>query len=453
VFALGAVVLLGFYFAELRKASGVAEASAVADPPEAPVNSALQAPLAAAVERYLDAPLTLSFDGKQIQTTWRGLGMVVDPAALGRQAADLSAAGVTEGSIGAEYFLDGSKPVPVALDRGKGLEALVGLKDQHDRPASDARMDLEKRQVVPHKEGYGINVYASLASLDETARGGKLGAELTGGTISPQLTVEKLGNIDITNVLGWFETRYPPVEKDRNYNLKLAAEKVNGTILMPGEEWSFNVHVGDRTEKEGFRVAHVITAGEMIDGLAGGTCQVSSTLHGAAWFAGLELTSSKPHSRPSAYITMGLDATVVYPTTDLKLKNPYDFPVAIRYVVSQGTMRVEILGKKRPWDKVAFEREIKKEIPYETITREDDTLPVGSTVVEQIGFPGYELIRRRVYYKDGKEAKVEKWNVKYPPTTEYLRIGTNMDPNLVPPKAQKHHGIPDPGKKPYRMVQ
>jgi hypothetical protein len=150
---------------------------------------------------------------------------------------------------------------------------------------------------------------------------------------------------------------------------------------------------------------------------------------------------------------MGMDATVVYPTVDLKLKNPYDFPVVIKYSMSQGTMRVEILGKPRPWDKVAFEREIKEEIPFETITREDDSMPVGSQIVEQIGFPGYELMRKRHFYKDGKLVKSDKWKLKYPPTTEYLRVGTNPDPNLLPPKQPKLHGPMPPGSKKYSMAQ
>ena len=248
-------------------------------------------------------------------------------------------------------------------------------------------------------------------------------------------------------------THFAVGEKDRNYNLKVAAEKLNGHILMPGEEMSFNAIVGDRTEKEGYRVAHVIQAGEMIDGLAGGTCQISSTLHAAAFFAGLEMTSTRPHSRPSAYITMGLDATVVYPTTDFKMKNPSDFPVAIRYEVAQGIVRVEILGKERPWEKVQFEREILEEKPFETITREDPTLPIGATVVEQAGFPGYKLERRRVFFKDGKKVKTEKRKLEYPPTTEYLRIGTNPDPNLVAPEQPKIHGPMDPGGKEFKMAQ
>jgi vancomycin resistance protein YoaR len=301
--------------------------------------------------------------------------------------------------------------------------------------------------------GLGIDIYASMGTLEQAARAGTHEADLVARELPAQVTKTELGNIDISHVMGWFETRYPVGEKDRNYNLKLAAEKLNGHVLMPGEEFSFNAVVGDRTEKEGFRVAHVIQAGEMIDGLAGGTCQISSTLNGAAFFAGLDITKGRPHSRPSAYITMGLDATVVYPTTDYVLKNPYDFPVAIRYVVAQGVVRVEILGKERPYDKIGFEREVLEQKPYETITREDPSLPIGSSLVEQPGFPGYKLERRRVFWKDGKKVKVEKRKLEYPPTTEYLRIGTNPDPNLIPPEQPKLHGPMNPGGKEFKMEQ
>ena len=118
----------------------------------------------------------------------------------------------------------------------------------------------------------------------------------------------------------------------------------------PGEEWSFNGTVGERSQSDGYKIAHVITAGEMVDGLAGGTCQISTTLFGASFFAGLDIVKTTNHSRPSAYTPLGFDATVVWPDTDLVLKNPYDFPVAIHYRVANGEAHVEILGKKRPYD-------------------------------------------------------------------------------------------------------
>jgi vancomycin resistance protein YoaR len=254
-------------------------------------------------------------------------------------------------------------------------------------------------------------------------------------------------------VLASFTTKFSVVAVSLKKNLKLAASRLDGHVLQPGQEFSFNEVVGARTEKEGYKIAHVITAGEMVDGLAGGACQISTTLHGAAFFSGLDIVSSTPHSRPSTYVQMGLDATVVYPQVDLKLRNSYDFPVVIHYRVARGESVVEILGKERPFDKVEFVRNVKRQIEFDTITREDDGLPVGSMVVEQDGFPGYSMKRYRRFYKDGKVVKTQDWTVNYRPVTEYVRLGINPDPNLPQPKQGKGHGPRPPRGRHFSLAQ
>src|SRR5262249_2603034 len=141
-------------------------------------------------------------------------------------------------------------------------------------------------------------------------------------------------DLDIGTMLGSFDTPYSlePKEADRTFNLKVGATKVSGMVLLPGESFSFNDRVGPRTQENGFRYGGGITAGELVDVLGGGICQVSSTLYGASFFAGLEIVTHHPHSRPSSYVDMGLDATVVWPDVDLRLRNAYDFPVVLYMV-------------------------------------------------------------------------------------------------------------------------
>jgi vancomycin resistance protein YoaR len=285
------------------------------------------------------------------------------------------------------------------------------------------------------------------------ARSGAGQVELSTVRFPAEVTVESLGVEDISHVLASFETKYAVNDAERNFNLKLAASKLNGYVLRPGVEFSFNDVVGDRTEKEGYKIAHVITAGEMVDGLAGGTCQISTTLHGAAFFAGIGIDKALPHSRPSTYVTMGLDATVVYPHVDVKLSNPYDFPVVIHYKVAHGTARVEILGKERPWDEIVYEREVVEKLDFDTVTREDNRMPVGTMQVDQHGFYGYKLNKIRKYYKDGKVVKRDKWLIRYPPVTEYVRTGTNPDPNLAPPKSSKQSRLKEPATGIFRLSQ
>src|SRR5439155_19211844 len=122
--------------------------------------------------------------------------------------------------------------------------------------------------------------------------------ELSAAVTPANVKADDLKDIDISTVLGNWETRYSAnaIDSDRTYNLKVGADHLNGHILKPHEVFSFNAVVGDRTEKEGYRVAPVIQGGELIDALAGGRCQIAPPLRAAPLFAGLELVSAPPHS-------------------------------------------------------------------------------------------------------------------------------------------------------------
>jgi hypothetical protein len=150
---------------------------------------------------------------------------------------------------------------------------------------------------------------------------------------------------------------------------------------------------------------------------------------------------------------MGLDSTVVYPTVDLVMKNPYDFPVVIHYRVTRGEATVEILGKKRPYDKVVFEREVEEELPFTTQERPDEALPIGYVSLDQPGFPGWKLIRYRKFFKGNKLVKTDKWKLFYRPVTEYVRVGTNMDPLAEVPAEEKQHHVIKPPTGTGRLVQ
>jgi len=190
-------------------------------------------------------------------------------------------------------------------------------------------------------------------------------------------------------------------------------------------------------------------------------CQIASTLHAASFFAGLEIVSSTPHSRPSAYIPMGLDSTVVYPTTDLKLRNPFDFPVVMHYQVNQGSVKVELLGKERPW-RVVFEREIKTETGFGSEGRRDPEAPSGQKLILQEGYPGYTLVRRRyIFPKDAvpkwsgpdslaemlekqkgkalKPIKKEQWALHYPATAQIVAYGSGPAKLKKKPNPPSHH--------------
>jgi vancomycin resistance protein YoaR len=317
-----------------------------------------------------------------------------------------------------------SFPVPVQLDMDEALPTLLRLKDELDRAPVDARLDLENRKVRPDVTGLELDVDGTLQAIDEALSRGELSAQARFVELAPRRRADQLGAVTFDRVLGYFETTYNRSEQaqDRTYNLRLAASKLDGTVLLPGEVFDFNDVVGARDEANGYKVAHVIADGELVDGIGGGTCQISGTLHGAAFFAGLAIVERYPHTRPSAYIKMGLDATVVYPTINFRIKNPFDFPVVLHETVKNGVVRAEVLGP--PHDlTVSLIRHIDSALPYDEIERPDPDLPHGERVLSQRGIPGFRLHRYRIV-RDGDHAVRERWNDVYPPAAQIVRVGS-----------------------------
>jgi len=329
-------------------------------------------------------------------------------------------------------------PLPVTLDADTAITRLLDLKAEVDTPARDAFIDLEKRELRKEEVGYRLDVYGTLSRIDAAFRRGEDAIDAAVETIAPRLTAAELGNVKFDHVLGYFETRYSQGGKarERTYNLRLAASKLDGTVVMPGQIFDFNGTVGPRDEAHGYKVAPVIAQGELVDGLGGGTCQISGTLHGAAFFAGLQMVERYPHSRPSFYIKLGLDATVVYPTINFRFKNPFDFPIVLHETVQNGVVRAEILGPERRLT-VTYFRRIDEVIPFEEVERRTPKLPEGARVLAQRGIPGFRTMSSRVV-RDGAYAVRTRWSDSYPPTTQIVHVGTGPKDDAAKPKDDTH---------------
>jgi hypothetical protein len=211
-------------------------------------------------------------------------------------------------------------------------------------------------------------------------------------------------------------------------------------VLLPHELFSFNALVGPRTVENGFSKGWEIFKGEMVEGIGGGTCQVASTFHAAAFLAGLDIIERLPHSRPSAYITMGLDATVVYPVVDLKIRNPYDFPVVVHSHVEGGSVEFELRGHEQP-AKVVFGRQVLAVRPFTRKVEEMPGLPANRIIRKQHGIRGYKILRTRtIAYRDGSAHNESNVDV-YPPTVEMYLVapGTDVDA-VLPPLAEPADG-------------
>jgi hypothetical protein len=416
----------------------------------------LEAVASEAGQHTLDRELTLRAGPVTTTSTARALGAtpeprsVVDEAlAFGRSGdllADLQAraqarAGVVDLRVGMRF------------DERRALEQLLELAPDVDTMSLPTRLDLEARKVLPAQRGTALLPYDSLSSV---ALGLAAGADEIELAIAHKPPVEDpLGelaaNLDIGVVLGSFSTPYSMEGDyaDRTANLKVGAAALDGHVLQPGEVFSFNAIVGDRGVESGYRYATGITGGQLVDVVGGGICQIASTVFGASFFAGLEIVDARPHSRPSGYVDMGLDATVVWDSIDLKLRNPYDFPIVIHMTVSQGQVRAELLGPQRPYQ-IAFERTLKEALPYETVHRNDPNLRTGAQVVVQRGMRGFKLERVRKFYRGGTVEREEVTELQYPPTREIIRVGSN--PNGELPEKKPVSALRDPAAS-MRIMQ
>ncbi len=399
--------------------------------------SELHAAIEAAALVRLDQPLTLHAGTSQVKTSARALGLRPDPdaaakAALvhGKRGALLS--DLAERAAAARGEVD--LTVGASFDDEIALAELLALAPALDRPSLPTRLDFDGRRVLAAERGSALLAWDSLSNVAIGLARGDADIELAVHAKPPvdDPLAAVADTLDISTVVGTFSTPYHNDQEhaDRNHNLKMGAAAVDGTILMPGDTFSFNDRVGDRSIERGYRWASGITAGELIDTTGGGICQISSTLFGAAFFAGLPIVEQRPHSRPSAYVDMGLDSTVVYPTVDLKFRNDFDFPIVLHMTVNHGKVEAEILGARRPYQ-VAFERSLDEVTPFQTIVRNDPNIRVGHQTVSQRGMRGFKLTRTRRIYSAGKELVAEPVELKYPATTEIVRQGTSPDGEIV----------------------
>lgn len=193
-------------------------------------------------------------------------------------------------------------------------------------------------EVIPGKDGYGFDIERAFSLLESAEKGTVLRIPME--YLQPEVSQEDAW---FQETLGYCKTEHSDSE-NRNENLRLACAKLNGLILQPGETLSYNEALGKRTREAGYMPAPAYSGTELVDEVGGGICQVSSTLYLSSLFAELTIVERKNHGFPANYIPLGLDATVNWGTTDLKIRNDYELPVKILAEVSDGYVKVRIMG-------------------------------------------------------------------------------------------------------------
>ena len=159
----------------------------------------------------------------------------------------------------------------------------------------------------------------------------------------PASKVNAENNVIANSVtIGSYTTEFDSIKSARGQNIKLAAEKIDKVIILPGQEFSFNKAVGPSTEKRGFKLAKVFINGEEHEGFGGGICQVSSTLYNAVMEAGLSISERHEHSKDVKYVPEGKDATASYGGVDFKFHNDSYYPIVIRAKTDGNKVTVDV---------------------------------------------------------------------------------------------------------------
>ncbi len=231
---------------------------------------------------------------------------------------------------------------------------------------------------------------------------------------------------NFTDLIAEYETKFNEQNINRSTNIKLATSNVNGTIILPEEVFSYNDIVGNRTETAGFKSAPMYLGGEIVNGIGGGVCQVSSTLYNAVLYANLEVIERKNHQFLPAYISAGRDASVADEYIDFKFKNTRKYPVKIVCNVQNGILQVEIYGRKEDVEyDIEIQTVIKECIPYKTTYEYDNNMKSGDYKIVQNGKNGYESRSYKITKLNGEIlSKVIISTDRYNAVPEIIKMGT-----------------------------
>ncbi|MCS7300913.1 MAG: VanW family protein [Fimbriimonadales bacterium] len=311
-----------------------------------------------------------------------------------------------------------------------------------ERAPRDARVRFTNGQIQiePSQDGAEIVWDASLQNLLNALS--DLPAACTAFALAvrpkpPRVTEESLSAI--TGVVASYTTRFPGYQVQRNHNIRLAAQALDGRVLMPGEQLSYNQTVGRRTRRQGFRLAPVIIRGEKKLGVGGGICQVSSTLFNAALLGELKIVRRANHSIPVDYVPLGRDATVTDTGLDLVIENPYEHPVAISTELGRSSLTIRVLGQVNPQRRVVLktERQVLPAPPVQRIP--DPNLPEGAQRVIKKGTAGFRVILWREVYENGRRVQRERVATSvYRAQPRVIAVGTKPAAQDAAPNAPTH---------------
>ena len=330
------------------------------------------------------------------------------------------------------------KPV-IKVDRPT-LEKKVAAEvaDLIIEPQNAGFMITEDDQVktVPGRMGQNIDFVLLSKDLAAALTLAQAPAELELHLVStpPQRSLEDIQAMGINGKISAYSTKFDASQAGRTYNIKVAAAALNGQLIAPGEEFSFNRVVGPRSSEAGYKNANVIINNELVPGLGGGVCQVSSTLYNAVLLANLKVTDRSNHSLPIGYVPIGRDATVSYGAIDFRFVNNSQSYIYLKTIVYGNNLTIKLFGNREKTPKVEVNSWVKDKIEPKIIYEKDPNLASGEQVVKQKGSQGFIAVAERTVWRDGQKITERLPESHYQAVNKIIAIGTGeVRPSVVVP--------------------
>ena len=303
-----------------------------------------------------------------------------------------------------DAFLSDPWAVAYTIDAATSVSDIAALDIQkiYDEVYTDpanATLDPENDYaIVPSVTGVSFDLEAAKSALEAAEEGSEVTIDLV--FTDPEIDTANLEEHLFQDTLGSYSTNVSG-SSGRRSNVKLAAEFCDGTILLPGETFSYNGTVGQRTKARGFSEAPAYQNGQTIQEVGGGICQTSSTLYAACLYANLEITERHNHSFASSYIGLGMDATVSWGGPDYQFTNNTPYPIKVVGSYANGKVTMSIVGTKTDDITVKITSETLETIPYSVKTQHDSSLDDGESKVITTPYTGYKVQTYRKLY-DGE---------------------------------------------------
>jgi vancomycin resistance protein YoaR len=387
--------------------------------------------LAAVEKDFLSSPVYLEYQGNAWQVSPASLGASLDREGIMGKALKVG----KEGSL-----LENWRAVKQVQEEGAEISPVIrvdrkAFSDKLDELVSDlivlpqnADFRVTKNdtvEIIPGHEGILVDEDKAMAGLVSVLENNQVipRVGLTLKKVEPDITTEELQDYGLDTLLASYTTRFDSSVTDRAFNVRVAASALDDLLVPPGADISFNKVVGPRSSEAGYKTAKVIVNNELVDGLGGGVCQVSTTLYNAVLLSGLEVVSRSNHSLPVAYVPAGRDATVAYDSIDFVFKNSTDRHIYVKSLIYGNNVTVKIYGNSAYKKNISIKTETVETFDYKVVYEDDPTLPQGTQKIKRPGVKGSRITARRIVQENGVTMADTLPPSLYHPLNELVLVG------------------------------